>query len=70
MWAWAWGVLICAGCVISAGVCTPEWPFWVFVEKGVDIRRLGVVGAVLTLDPRLVIETGQTSEFVDFGVVL
>ena len=52
------GVLICVGRVQFARVCTPEWPLWVFVEKGVKIRRFGVAGAVLAVDPGLMVETG------------
>ena len=52
------GVLICVGCVLFAGFCTPKWLVWVFVLKGVKICRLGVVGAVLTVDPGLALETG------------
>ena len=50
------GVLLCVGCVIFAGLCTPEWLFWVFVKKDVKSCLFGVVGAVLIVDPR--VETG------------
>ena len=53
------GVLLCAGCVKFAGFCTLKWRFWVLVEKGVKIRRFGVVGAVLDVDPGLEVETGR-----------
>ena len=57
-WVWAWGVLTCVGGVLFAGVCTPKWLFWVFVENGVKIRRFGGVGAVLAVDPELVVKAG------------
>ena len=53
-WVWAWGVLICVGRVLFAGLYTPKWLFWVFVEKGAKIRRFGVVGAVPAVDSGLV----------------
>ena len=56
-WVWTWGVLTCVGCVIFAGSCTPNWLVWVFVEAGVKIRRFGVVGAMVTVDPVLVVDT-------------
>ena len=55
---WAWGVLICVGCVTFAGFCASKWLFWVVVEKDVKIRRSGVVGEVLAVNPGLAVETG------------
>ena len=51
-WVWAWGFLICVGCVLFAGVCNLKWLFWVLVEKG------GVVGGTLAMDPGLAVEIG------------
>ena len=56
-WVWAWGFLICVGCEICAGFCSPKWLVWVFVEKSVTIRRSGVVGDVQAVHPGLA-ETG------------
>ena len=52
---WAWGFCFV---LLFAGFCSPKWLFWVFVEKGVKIHRFGIVGAVLTVDPGLVVEMG------------
>ena len=56
------GVLICVGRVIFAGLYTSKWLLLGFMERGVKIRRFGGVGAVLAVDPGLVIETGPGGE--------
>ena len=57
-WVWAWAVLICVGCVPFAGFCTPKWLYWVCVETSMKIRRFGVVGEALAVNPGLAVETG------------
>ena len=52
------GILICVCRMIFAGCCTAKWLIWAFVEKAVKLRRFGVVGAVLAMDPGLLVETG------------
>ena len=55
---WVRGALICIARVIFAEPFTYKWIVWGFVEKSVNIRRFEGVGAVLAVDPGLVVETG------------
>ena len=57
-WVWAWGVLICVGCVLFARFYALKGLPWVFMEKGVKLVRFGVVGVVLAVNARLAVETG------------